>query len=102
MQEDPFTEFKKVFEKFATAEQVTGAAPLGDEEEGEGVQVRLRLGSPPGCGNQAHAHGALACCVHGQPRSVHAALQTKQERVKEEATAAASDDEDDGEGTMQY
>uniref|UniRef100_A0A7S0RWY4 PSP proline-rich domain-containing protein n=1 Tax=Chlamydomonas leiostraca TaxID=1034604 RepID=A0A7S0RWY4_9CHLO len=31
--EDPFAEFKKVFEKFASAEQVTGAAPLDDEDE---------------------------------------------------------------------
>lgn len=32
-QEDPFAEFKKVFEKFASAEQVTGLAPLDDEDD---------------------------------------------------------------------
>lgn len=39
-QEDPFAEFKKVFEKFASAEQVTGAAPLGDDEDEERGKVR--------------------------------------------------------------
>lgn len=39
LQEDPFAAFKAVFEKFATAEQVTGAAPLGDTDEDEADQV---------------------------------------------------------------
>lgn len=61
-QEDPYAEFKKIFERFATAEQVTGLVPWQDEDEegaeGRGGEVRLqckhtRALARPGC--------ALAC-----------------------------------------
>lgn len=39
---DPYADFKRIFDKFATAEQVTGAAPLESDEDAEpGDEVKV-------------------------------------------------------------
>ena len=41
---DPYADFKRIFDKFATAEQVTGTAALSDEEDAEaGDEVKVSL-----------------------------------------------------------
>jgi hypothetical protein len=44
---DPYADFKRIFDKFATAEQVTGTAALSDEEDAEaGDEVKVSLECP--------------------------------------------------------
>ncbi len=38
-QEDPYADFKKIFERFATAEQVTGLEPYKDGEDSAEVRA---------------------------------------------------------------
>ena len=41
---DPYADFKRIFDKFATAEQVTGTAALSDDEDAEaGDDVKASL-----------------------------------------------------------
>lgn len=41
---DPYADFKRIFDKFATAEQVTGTAALSDDEDAEaGDEVKVSL-----------------------------------------------------------
>ena len=41
---DPYADFKRIFDKFATAEQVTGTAALSDDEDAEAAdEVKVSL-----------------------------------------------------------
>lgn len=40
---DPYEDFKRIFGKFATAEQVTGAAPMSDDEDEEGGEDVVKV-----------------------------------------------------------